>query len=99
MHARHDSRRNPSLANNLYAYRGADPGRPRRQSLQVHGVRRHRRGCETRVGAHYGAASAMRAFVPDYEMITPGTLAQGLRMLKDEPGVWKPFAGGTDLMV
>ena len=41
----------------------------------------------------------MRAFVPDYEMITPRTLAEGLRMLKDEPGVWKPFAGGTDLMV
>src|SRR2546427_4854444 len=41
----------------------------------------------------------MRAFVPDYEMITPQTLADGLRLLKDEPGVWKPFAGGTDLMV
>src|SRR5437867_114542 len=41
----------------------------------------------------------MRAFIPDYEMITPRTLAEGLRMLRDEPGVWKPFAGGTDLMV
>jgi CO/xanthine dehydrogenase FAD-binding subunit len=41
----------------------------------------------------------MRAFVPDYEMITPQTLSDGLRMLKDEPGVWKPFAGGTDIMV
>jgi CO/xanthine dehydrogenase FAD-binding subunit len=41
----------------------------------------------------------MRAFVPDYEMITPQTLTQALRMMKDEPGIWKPFAGGTDLMV
>jgi CO/xanthine dehydrogenase FAD-binding subunit len=41
----------------------------------------------------------MRAFVPDYELITPHTLAEGLRLLKDKPGIWKPFAGGTDLMV
>src|SRR5437016_7323526 len=41
----------------------------------------------------------MRAFVPDYEMVAPRTLGDALRMLKDEPGVWKPFAGGTDLMV
>jgi CO/xanthine dehydrogenase FAD-binding subunit len=41
----------------------------------------------------------MRAFVPDYEMVAPPTLVDALRMLRDEPGVWKPFAGGTDLMV
>ena len=41
----------------------------------------------------------MRAFVPDYEMIAPPALGDALRMLKNEPGVWKPFAGGTDLMV
>jgi CO/xanthine dehydrogenase FAD-binding subunit len=41
----------------------------------------------------------MRGFVPDYEMAAPQTLAEGLRMLKNEPGFWKPFAGGTDLMV
>jgi CO/xanthine dehydrogenase FAD-binding subunit len=41
----------------------------------------------------------MRAFVPDYEMIAPPTLAEALRILKNESGVWKPFAGGTDLMV
>src|SRR3989449_458434 len=41
----------------------------------------------------------MRAFVPDYEMVAPPRLGDALRMLKDEPGVWKPFAGGTDLMV
>jgi CO/xanthine dehydrogenase FAD-binding subunit len=41
----------------------------------------------------------MRAFVPDYEMVAPPTLTDALRMLRNEPGVWKPFAGGTDLMV
>jgi CO/xanthine dehydrogenase FAD-binding subunit len=41
----------------------------------------------------------MRGFVPDYEMIAPSTLPDALRALNDEPGVWKPFAGGTDLMV
>ena len=41
----------------------------------------------------------MRAFVPDYEMIAPRTLPDALRILRNEPGVWKPFAGGTDLMV
>src|SRR2546430_15439443 len=41
----------------------------------------------------------MKGFVPDYEMVAPSTFGDALRMLKDEPGVWKPFAGGTDLMV
>ena len=38
----------------------------------------------------------MRAFVPDYEMVTPSTLDAALALLRQE---WKPFAGGTDLMV
>ena len=41
----------------------------------------------------------MRAFVPNYQITTPASLAEALALLKDEPGVWKPFAGGTDLMV
>ena len=41
----------------------------------------------------------MRAFVPNYELTTPASLADALALLKREPGVWKPFAGGTDLMV
>lgn len=41
----------------------------------------------------------MRAFVPDYEMVTPSTLDAALVLLSQGPGVWKPFAGGTDLMV
>jgi CO/xanthine dehydrogenase FAD-binding subunit len=41
----------------------------------------------------------VRAFVPHYELTTPASLADALALLKREPGVWKPFAGGTDLMV
>ena len=41
----------------------------------------------------------MRACVPDYKLTTPASLADALALLKNEPGVWKPFAGGTDLMV
>ncbi|HEU4933803.1 MAG TPA: xanthine dehydrogenase family protein subunit M [Pyrinomonadaceae bacterium] len=41
----------------------------------------------------------MRAFVPNYDLRMPGSLADALALLNTEPGVWKPFAGGTDLMV
>jgi CO/xanthine dehydrogenase FAD-binding subunit len=41
----------------------------------------------------------MRAYLPDYELKSPGNLADALALLSDEPGVWRPFAGGTDLMV
>jgi CO/xanthine dehydrogenase FAD-binding subunit len=41
----------------------------------------------------------VRAFLPGYEMETPRDLAEALERTAAEPGVWKPFAGGTDLMV
>jgi len=41
----------------------------------------------------------MRGYVPNYQLLTPTSLAEALTMLASEPGVWKPFAGGTDLMV
>ena len=41
----------------------------------------------------------MRGYVPSYQLLTPTSLREALSMLADEPGVWKPFAGGTDLMV
>ena len=41
----------------------------------------------------------MRAFVPNYELTTPSSLADALALINGESGVWKPFAGGTDLMV
>jgi CO/xanthine dehydrogenase FAD-binding subunit len=41
----------------------------------------------------------MRAYVPDYKLVTPKVLSDALGVLAREPGVWQPFAGGTDLMV
>ena len=41
----------------------------------------------------------MRAFLPAYEMETPRDLAATLERMASEPGVWRAFAGGTDLMV
>jgi CO/xanthine dehydrogenase FAD-binding subunit len=41
----------------------------------------------------------MRAHIPSYQIVSPPTLQEGLTLLAHEPGVWQPFAGGTDLMV
>jgi CO/xanthine dehydrogenase FAD-binding subunit len=41
----------------------------------------------------------MRAYVPAYDLRVPGSLSEALALLAREPGVWQPFAGGTDLMV
>jgi CO/xanthine dehydrogenase FAD-binding subunit len=41
----------------------------------------------------------MRAYVPSYQLILPGTLGEALEVLARDEGKWKPFAGGTDLMV
>lgn len=41
----------------------------------------------------------MRAYVPDYELRAPRDLGDALDVLAREPGVWRAFAGGTDLMV
>lgn len=41
----------------------------------------------------------MRAYLPDYKLKIPANLGEALRLLSSEPGVWRPFAGGTDLMV
>jgi CO/xanthine dehydrogenase FAD-binding subunit len=41
----------------------------------------------------------MRAYIPAYDLRVPGSLTEALALLANEPGVWQPFAGGTDLMV
>ena len=41
----------------------------------------------------------MRAYVPAYQLISPPTLSEALEALSQNDGAWKPFAGGTDLMV
>jgi CO/xanthine dehydrogenase FAD-binding subunit len=41
----------------------------------------------------------MRSYLPDYELRAPKDLRVVLDMLGETPGAWRPFAGGTDLMV
>jgi CO/xanthine dehydrogenase FAD-binding subunit len=41
----------------------------------------------------------MRAYLPEYELHAPQNLNDALAVLAREPGVWRAFAGGTDLMV
>jgi CO/xanthine dehydrogenase FAD-binding subunit len=41
----------------------------------------------------------MRSYVPSYQLTTPENLNEALALRAREPGVWQPFAGGTDLMV
>jgi CO/xanthine dehydrogenase FAD-binding subunit len=41
----------------------------------------------------------MRAYVPSYQLISPPNLAEALDLLGETNSQWKPFAGGTDLMV
>lgn len=41
----------------------------------------------------------MRAYVPDYELKVIPDLREALLLMAQEPGKWRPFAGGTDLMV
>lgn len=41
----------------------------------------------------------MRSFVPSFELRSPPSLGAALELIAREPGKWRPFAGGTDLMV
>src|SRR2546423_661265 len=41
----------------------------------------------------------MRAFVPSYQLISPASVDEALDLLAPSNSGWKPFAGGTDLMV
>ena len=41
----------------------------------------------------------MRAFLPDYRLRKAATLDEAVGVLADQPGTWRPLAGGTDVMV
>jgi CO/xanthine dehydrogenase FAD-binding subunit len=41
----------------------------------------------------------MRSFLPSYSLRTAPSLDGVLAILAEQPGAWRPFAGGTDLMV
>jgi CO/xanthine dehydrogenase FAD-binding subunit len=41
----------------------------------------------------------MRSYLPSFELRRASSVADALATLAQEPGAWRPFAGGTDLMV
>jgi CO/xanthine dehydrogenase FAD-binding subunit len=41
----------------------------------------------------------VRAYLPDYHLHAPETLSDALQLMARDAGVWRAFAGGTDLMV
>jgi len=41
----------------------------------------------------------MRSYLPRYEIRVPRDLGEALDLMATQPSEWKPFAGGTDLMV
>jgi CO/xanthine dehydrogenase FAD-binding subunit len=41
----------------------------------------------------------VRSLLRDFDLREPGTLHEALEILASEPGQWRAFAGGTDLMV
>jgi CO/xanthine dehydrogenase FAD-binding subunit len=41
----------------------------------------------------------MRAFLPDYQLRKAATLDDAVGVLAEQPGAWRPLAGGTDVMV
>jgi len=41
----------------------------------------------------------VRSFLPAYELRAPASFQTALELLAREPGIWKPLAGGTDVMV
>jgi CO/xanthine dehydrogenase FAD-binding subunit len=41
----------------------------------------------------------MRSYLPAFDLRAPSSLTDALSLLASEPGAWRPFAGGTDLMV
>jgi CO/xanthine dehydrogenase FAD-binding subunit len=41
----------------------------------------------------------VRSYLPDYDLRAPKSLADALDLMAREAGVWRAFAGGTDLMV
>jgi CO/xanthine dehydrogenase FAD-binding subunit len=41
----------------------------------------------------------VRSYLPEFDLRAPANLTDALETLAREPGQWRPFAGGTDLMV
>src|SRR5580704_6346010 len=105
LYSGHDSRRFKSSRAQCASLRSRNPRGPSRKSLPLHRVhknfrvRSRRRPRQGHAAAATNGAPPLRSYVPAYEMETPRDLSAALERLAHEPGAWKPFAGGTDLMV
>src|SRR6202011_4004710 len=73
----------------------------RRKPVPLHRLHENIRIRRRRLQRHAASfgASPLRSYVPAYELAAPRDLSVALKRMAQEPGVWKPFAGGTDLMV
>jgi len=69
--------------------------------LPLHGLHENFRVCRRRLPRYPtpSGAAPLRSYVPAYELQAPRDLSDVLERMTREPAVWKPFAGGTDLMV
>src|SRR6201993_660575 len=78
----------------------AEPGRDRRstvrQSLPLYRLYANFRVCCRGCPEEHWQ---VRSNPADYELLAPANLQSILSILADEPGSWRPIAGGTDLMV
>src|SRR5579863_2494736 len=97
LHAGDDPRGRKSFGAALSAGRIGNPRGSCRKSLPLHRIHQDFRVCSR--GNPRGGAVALRSDVPAYELEAPQDLAAALARIAREPGVWRPFAGGTDLMV
>jgi CO/xanthine dehydrogenase FAD-binding subunit len=66
--------------------------------LQKAKIKKEAKRDEARPSAR-GGKSQMRAYIPSYQLISPASLGEALDVLATDNGTWRPFAGGTDLMV
>src|SRR5260370_37627055 len=89
MHAGHDPGGGHSAGADSACQRSRDPQRAGRESVPLHGLREDFRGGRE-------SLRVMRGYVPGYELIGARSLEHALSMVGEE---WRPFAGGTDLMV
>ena len=104
LHAGHDPRGGALCAIASRADRGRDPRRPRRQPLPLHRLHEDLRRRAPRAAPDAGRSSALRTAAPCDPFCRPTRCAAPPRSTRRSParrgpGAWRPFAGGTDLMV
>src|SRR5262245_5529660 len=100
LHARHGACRRHAARTLPESHRRGHPRWTRRQPLPVHRLYAHLRSRAP--GPSSGAPSGVvyvRAYLPAYDLRAPETLHDAVSLMAASPGAWRPFAGGTDLMV